>query len=139
APTAAADGTVDIYGANGEVIVDTKDGVQYVLRFGEIAPQLAPTGPAKKDPKDKAKADDEQVKVHRYLFVSTRLAPSVTAEPIYEPLPAGPEPTPESKPAEEKKEGEAAKAEEKQDTPKGDDEKKAPIVDPQQAERERIK
>src|SRR5439155_13153251 len=34
----APDGTLDIYGANGEVIVDTKDGVQYVLRFCEIAP-----------------------------------------------------------------------------------------------------
>lgn len=126
-PHAAADGSLDIYGKNGEVIIDTKDGVEYVLRFGDIAPQAA-VGPAKNPAADnKGKVEDEQVKVHRYLFVTTRVAPTTLAPPQLEVVPAGPEPAKEDKPAEakdaEKKDGEEAKP---------------AVVDPQQAERERI-
>ena len=42
-PDAASDETLDIYGANGEVVIDTKDGVEYVCAFGDIAPQAAAT------------------------------------------------------------------------------------------------
>ena len=39
---------LEIFGANGEVIIDTKDGVEYVLRFGEIKPQAATPSTTKK-------------------------------------------------------------------------------------------
>lgn len=129
-PNPTQDGTLDIYGANGEVQIDTKDGVQYVLRFGDIAPQaeIASTT-TKSDEKGKTKAEDE-VKVNRYLFVMTQLAPNVLTPPALEPEPAGP--PAEAKPAEgDKKEGDAKKGEEKKDEPKP--------VDPAEAERERIK
>lgn len=125
-PTNTADGKLDILGANGEIVVDTKDGVEYVLRFGEIKPQVASTSTTKKSAKGKGSAEDE-VQVQRYLFVTTKLASSILTPPTLEPEPTGPEPAKEEKPA-EKKEGEAKT-----------DEQKAPVVDPQQAERERIK
>jgi hypothetical protein len=149
-PYSASEGKLEIYGANGELIVDTKDGVEYVLRFGEIAPEIH-AGPDKADKdKDKTAAENE-VKVHRYLFVTTQLSPSVSTPPELEPEPAGPEPAAE-KPADadkkdadkkegdkkegNKKEGDSAKADAK-DGDKKDDQ--AATVDPQQAERERIK
>jgi hypothetical protein len=143
-PNPGPSGTLDIFGANGEVIIDTKDGVEYVLRFGDIAPQAevsSPASTADKDKKGKAKNEEEQVKVHRYLFVMTQLAPSVLTPPETEPEPAGP--ATEAKPAEgAKSEGngaqpEATKIEAKADEKK--DEQKPAVVDPQQAERERIR
>jgi uncharacterized protein DUF4340 len=137
-PNQAADGTLDIYGANGEVQVDTKDGVQYVLRFGNIAPQAEISSTTSKASKDKAKGEEEQVKVNRYLFVMTQLAPSVLTPPQLEPEPAGP--ASETRPDDtSKKDGEPAKADnQKKDDQKADDQKTT-VVDPQQAERERIK
>jgi hypothetical protein len=137
-PHPTGSGTLDIFGKNGEVYVDTKDGVQYVLRFGEIAPQAAVTTAPKKAAKGKAEPEEEKVKVHRYLFVTTQLAPSILKQPELEPEPAGPEPAKDEKPADEKKDDEktddtSAKADEKKA-----DEKPA-VADPQQAERERIK
>ena len=128
-PSPTSEGKLEIYGANGELVVDTKDGVQYVLRFGDIAPEISTT---KKTDKDKEKSGDEDIKVHRYLFVTTQLAPSVLTPPELEPEPAGPEPA-----EAEKKADDAAKAEGKQDEQKKDGQ--AATVDPQQAERERIK
>jgi Domain of unknown function (DUF4340) len=128
-PYSASDGKLEIFGANGELIVDTKDGVQYVLRFGDIAPQVASTS---KKPETGAKAADDEIKVHRYLFVTTQLAPAVLTSPELEPEPAGPEPT-----ATEKKDGDTAKTDAKDGEAKADD--KPATVDPQQAERERIK
>lgn len=128
----AADGTLDIYGANGEVIVDTKDGVEYVLRFGDIAPDTDISSTSSTTPKDGAKKEEEQVKVNRYLFVTTQVAQAILTPPALEPEPAGP-------PEGDKKEGEAAKAgEPKAGEPKSDEEQPA-VIDPKQAERERIK
>jgi len=105
--------------------------VQYILRFGNLAAQVdieSTTSTKKKD--DGSKAED-QVKVQRYLFVTTQLAPSILKTPDLEPEPAGPEPTVDA--AKKADEGKAEKSEEKPE------EGKAAIVDPQQAERERIK
>lgn len=128
-PYSGSDGKqLEIYGANGEVIIDTKDGVEYVLRFGNIKPQAATVSTTKKPSGDKASAEDE-IKVQRYLFVMTQLAPSALTPPELEPEPAGPAPATEPKAAE----GEQKAGEQK------DGEQKATVVDPQQAERERIK
>ncbi len=129
-PYDAADGKQEIFGANGEVIIETKDGVQYFLRFGEIKPQTA-TASSTKKPDAGGKAAEDEVKVNRYLFVSTQVSPAVLAPPQLDPEPAGPEPAKEEK---------AAEGEKKDDTKAGEEKKdEAAIVDPQQAERERIK
>jgi hypothetical protein len=144
-PSPAPDGTLDIFGKNGEVMVETRDGVQYILRFGDIAPQAATPSTAKK-PQSGSSSDSEQVKVHRYLFVTTQVAPSVLTPPELEPEPAGPEPPPAAEKKDkkdgeqtgsDKKDGDAASAkEEKADEAKAEEPK---VVDPQQAERERIR
>jgi hypothetical protein len=134
-PYSGSDQKLDIFGANGEVVVDTKDGVEYVLRFGDIAPQTAAPSPSKKTGKDKDKSAEDEVKVHRWLFVTTQLAPSILKQPELEPEPAGPEPPKDAKPTEgKKKEGEAAKSGDQKP-----DEEKPAVVDPMQSERERIK
>jgi len=132
-PHPSADGTLDIYGKNGEVIVDTKDGVEYILRFGDLAASTTSSSTTKKDSKSKSGAEEDQVKVNRYLFVTTRAASSILTPPQLEPEPAGPEPAKEEKPADAEKKDEAAKSSDQKD------ETKPPVVDPQQAERERVK
>jgi hypothetical protein len=120
--------TVDIYGANGELVVDTKDGVEYVLRFGNIKTQVSsPTTTKKSDDKKGKSSAEDDVKVQRYLFVVAQLAPSVLTPPVPEPEPAGPEPASTDK--KEPEPDKAGKAGEPQ----------APTVDPQQADRERIR
>jgi hypothetical protein len=127
---------LEIEGANGELRVDTKDGVQYILRFGNLAAQVDIDSTTSKKKKDGGASAEDQVKVQRYLFVTTQLAPSILKQPELEPLPAGPEPSADAKAADEAKKDDVAKVD------KADEkaaEGKAAIVDPQQAERERIK
>lgn len=127
-PHRGADGAMEIEGANGELRIETKDGVQYVLRFGKLAAQVdIDSATSVKD--DGAKAED-QVKLQRYLFVTTQLAPSILKAPDLEPEPAGPEPTTAAK-QDDKAKSDATE-------PKAE-EGKAAIVDPQQVERERVK
>src|SRR5205823_14396427 len=115
---------LDIYGANGELIVDTKDGVEYVLRFGNIKSQVSSPSTTKKTDKDKAKGSaEDDVKVNRYLFVVAQLAPSILTPPTPEPEPAGPEPA--------KREGEAPAepaTDQKSDDQKAADQK-TPTID----------
>lgn len=58
----------DILAANGELIVDLKDGIEYVLRFGSVAGI---------EESDEADADDEESEADagasRYLLVTTRV------------------------------------------------------------------
>ena len=64
-----------LYCTNGEVHVDLKDGVRYVLRFGDIAG---------------VQAGSEGQKLNRYLLVSTELTEDLLKPPVLEPEPAGP-------------------------------------------------
>jgi len=69
-PTAG--GEVELLSANGEVSVGTKDGVEYVLRFGE------------------SEQDNEASEAegrNRYLFVTTRVDMSKFPQPDLQPLP----------------------------------------------------
>ncbi len=138
---------IEIYSRNGEVNVDCKDGVRYVLRFGDVAGVQEGAG---------------LEKLNRFLLVSAQLAESALEKPILEDLPAGPEPSPAPKdePAKEAESGggcqdeEPAKGDEKQppaaaqaddkakDDAKGTDDGKAkeePKVDSEQLRRETIK
>jgi hypothetical protein len=58
----------------GEVIVEMKDGVTYVLRFGEIA-------------EGTGGADDEDSSANRYLFVAAHFNPERIPKPNLRPLP----------------------------------------------------
>ena len=92
APTIGPDRKVEILAFSGELSVDMKDGVRYVLRFGKVR---ASTGTA--DAKD-------EVKLNRFLFVTAHLSPVTLVAPPKAPAapaaPAGPAPAPTEKPAE---------------------------------------
>lgn len=129
-------GQVELFSNDGEIRITTKDGIEYVLRFGEIAG----AGSSKKDDAEKSKEegaekDKQGPGVNRYLFVMAEFNPDMIPKPQLEPLP-------EAKPAEEKK-PEEAKAEDKKPEEKAAEEKKpeekpADADKALQADRERI-
>lgn len=129
----------DLKSANGEVLVELKDGVQYVLRFG--AAQATTEGA-------------EQGSLNRYLLVTARVSPSLDKPPTLEPEPQDVpvSPAPGAKPGEEKEGGggqEPAAAQPeagaKPDAAKQDAADPAkpsatpPAVDPKQLELDRIR
>ncbi len=135
---AKLDKRVELFSNEGEVRVTMKDGVEYVLRFGEIAVGSA----VKKDkPKEGEEAKQPDNGVNRYLFVMAEFNPDIIPKPQFEPLPEikqeGDAKQPEDKKAEEKKpdeqKPEAEKADEDQ-PPKPVEKTEAEL----KAERERI-
>ena len=72
-----------LYSTNGEVHVDLKDGVRYVLRFGDIAG---------------VQAGSDGKKLNRFLLVTAELTDDVRLPPVLEPEPAGPEAPPATPP-----------------------------------------
>ena len=96
-----------------------KDGVEYVLRFGDIAG----SGPAKKDDEARARKGrkDEKDKkgggLNRYLFVMAEFNPDIIPKPQLEPLPQAKKDA-EKKPAEEKKPDDKKADEKKADAKK---------------------
>ena len=65
----------ELLSVNGEVLVGMKDGVEYVLRFGNVA---------------RTQAEGDEVGLNRYLFVLARLNEAKIAKPSLEELPAAP-------------------------------------------------
>lgn len=74
-PLSQNDGSTEILSGNGEVLIHTKEGVEYVLRFGEI---------------ESVDQKENESKVNRYVMVSTRVTPGHFAEPNYEQVPEVP-------------------------------------------------
>lgn len=77
----------DLLSNEGEVVVGTKDGVQYVLRFGEIA---LGTEQADADPQATGEEADGQVPekgANRYLFLMAQFDPSLIEKPELTPVP----------------------------------------------------
>ncbi len=65
---------IDLLSSDGEVLVRTKDGVEYVLRFGQIAGVATSSA-------------EEQGKLNRYVFVTARVHEEDFPYPALEPLP----------------------------------------------------
>ena len=103
----------DVRSANGEVHVSLQDGIQYVLRFGDIAPPDVV----------QSSSEDSSEEIYRYLVVMAKLDPSQLPPPELQPeitLPAPVEEKPAEKPTPE------TKAPEKKAPEKKAPEKKAP-------------
>jgi len=121
---------IELFSNKGEVQADLKSGVRYVLRFGEIAPDVR-AGVSKKDEKKEEKKDDKKDEkkskgVNRFIFVTTEFNADAIAKPQLEPLPE--EKKAEEKKPEEKKPADKKPEEKKADTKPADkkaDEKKA--------------
>jgi hypothetical protein len=111
ATVAARDGSggQELISSDGEVIVTMKDGVEYVLRFGDL--RLDTSG------KDAAQSADEQAQasnqnVQRYLFAMARFNEDAIKKPQLEELPPLPDEETEAaaadEPVEEEEEEEEA-------------------------------
>lgn len=74
-------GEREIYSTDGEVTCTTKDGVKYVLRFGNLAGTSMPDEPAAEGEEPKS------AKPNRYLFVMAEFDESVIAKPQLKPVP----------------------------------------------------
>ncbi len=120
----------------GEIAVTMKDGVYYVLRFGQIAGMASEE--AKEAKKDKQadektaekKPESSTADVNRYLFVMAEFRPEMIEKPTYEQLPELPaeqpkagEKKPEQPKADEKKPEEPKADEKKPEEPKADEKK----------------
>lgn len=121
----------ELFGNAGELVAHTKEGVEYILRFG--GQQDLPPEPEKpEDKKDPKKPDTKpEVKKGRYLFLAARTNTTNIPKPDLLPLPVveiGPAPGPEAAPG---KEGESKEGKE----PK---EPKAAEIAKKKAERDRI-
>ncbi len=72
-------GGFEIFATGGETIVGTQNGVQYVLRFGEVVATLSS--------EDEDKKDGEIGGLQRYLLVTAKLDDSKFPLPDIQPLP----------------------------------------------------
>jgi hypothetical protein len=90
----------DVVSSNGETIVGMKDGVEYVLRFGNGTTVAGGEEPAD-DGSKKEDGTEPASATGRYLFVSARLNEGLLEKPKLDPLPEAP--------AEEEAKGDAGK------------------------------
>lgn len=129
----------DILSSTGETIVGMKDGVEYVLRFGNPASVAGEAKP--EEPKD-GKAKDGGETSGRYLFVMARFNESLLVKPQLEPLPEVPAlPAGEPKPKADDK-AKAADTPQPADKPASDQAAKPgetakPSVEPKQEKQEK--
>lgn len=81
APTKDADGKPIIYSTEGEAVCTLKEGIEYVLRFGNL--QIH----SDEDAIASADGESAQDSVNRYLFVMARFNESALTPPALEELP----------------------------------------------------
>jgi hypothetical protein len=117
-------GQPELLSNQGEIRCRMKDGVEYILRFGDIAGDTA--GGQKKLGKKEEKKDEKKGS-NRYIMVTTQFNKNAIAKPQLEKLP----------PAEEKKDDDKKPAD-KKDAAAKKDEKQDAKQDAAKAERERI-
>jgi hypothetical protein len=113
----------EILSSNGETVVGMKDGVEYLLRFGNgTAVSADGTGD------DSATKETQEGKTGRYLFVMARFNEDLLEKPVIDPLPEVPAvPADDAKPDEKKpdeKKPDEKKPDEKKPDEKKPDEKK---------------
>jgi hypothetical protein len=127
-----AGGSPVLLSNQGEIHVGMKDGVEYVLRFGEIAGQSEAKAKTKGKGKDAKKEDSGGVS--RYLFVMAEFNPQAIAGPAKEKVPDEPKDAPKAGKADaSKKPGDKKSPADKKDPA----EKKDPKAE-WKAEKERI-
>ena len=80
----------DLVSSNGETIVGMKDGVEYLLRFGNSATVSGADDPAAGGDAAKEEGADPASSSGRYLFVSARLNEELLAKPQFDPVPEAP-------------------------------------------------
>ena len=94
----------EILSSEGELTCTLQDGVEYVLRFGNLKIDAEEGADTSSGTKDDASADDKQEQdanqgIHRYLFVTTRFNPDILEKPVDDPLPPCPKASNRRRPA----------------------------------------
>jgi hypothetical protein len=95
---APMNGQIEIFSSEGEATCTTKDGVRYVLRFGQLA--------GGEQNKDEQKPDAKEKKnpaLNRFLFVMAQFDDRQIAKPELEAVPGEAKPQPAEAPAAESK------------------------------------
>ena len=77
----------DLVSSDGETIVGMKDGVEYLLRFGNSATVAGADDPAAGGDAAKEEGADPASSSGRYLFVSARLNEELLEKPQFDPAP----------------------------------------------------
>jgi hypothetical protein len=132
-----ANSAPELFSNEGEIRLAMKDGVEYVLRFGQIAGSGPSAKDAKKDAKKKGKdadkaKDKQSTGVNRYLLVMAEFDPAIIPKPQFEKLSEpGKAKEPEKKPDEKAATG-------KKPDEKAGEKKAAPDKKTEEAERARI-
>ncbi len=94
-PASTQDGGLQIYSSEGEVMASTKDGVKYILRFGNLADAGTDGEKPAEGDAEKKDGESESTGPSRYLFLTAQFDESMIAKPERLPQPG------EAKPAEE--------------------------------------
>lgn len=126
APTKNAQGETDLLSTEGEVICTLKEGVEYVLRFGNL--QVDSDESAKVEEGQPAPKDG----VNRYLFVMARFNDAIIEKPVPEEVPE----LPESAKDAEATDGESTEDEASADEEQSSEEKDAESGDQEEASNE---
>ena len=100
---------ITILSNEGEVVVGLNDGIEYVLRFGEITGEDT-QATEKKDDDKKSETEPKKKGDNRYMYVVARMNEGLVERPVMTPLP---EKKVEQKEPEKKEGCDDAKAEEK--------------------------
>jgi hypothetical protein len=140
------DGPVELCSGDGEFRVLMDDGVEYVLRFGEIAGATAKKTEAEKTKDEKSKKDKKDAGkkgdgLNRYLLVMAEFNPETVAKPKFLPMPEPPKEKSTAKPdekSEKKDEKKDAKKDEKKAEKKDDGKKTVSEKEKYEAERLRV-
>ncbi len=119
APVGGADGAADLLASDGEVVTTMKDGVEYVMRFGEL--QNASAGGEKATEGEEEKGQS----VNRYLFVMARFNEDALEQPKLEEVPELPQATSAEGDGEKKDEPAAEEEAKEEDGDEKTDEKEA--------------
>ncbi len=109
----------EILSSNGETVVGMKDGVEYLLRFGN---GTSVAGDAKGETKEASAGGDT---TGRYLFVMARLNESLLEKPKLDPLPEVPEGAEKQQGEDKEGDDKKADAEKDGDKPEADGQKEA--------------
>jgi len=83
---------IELLSSEGEINVLMKDGVQYVLRFGQVTGTGSDASDAAEkeegaDPEDEGETKSKSEGMNRYLFVMAEFNPDIIEKPELEPLP----------------------------------------------------
>lgn len=85
APSPFGEDKLEVFSNEGEVRCGTKEGVEYILRFGRIA-----GGGDEKEEKDESqKTDGKMAGLNRFLMISARFDEDLLTKPELPPLPEG--------------------------------------------------